>query len=144
MRFQSKIGRPNAGWIQFRFTGNGGEIDVLASAIPNDPFYELVTAVQAAFEYGGSHDVRMHEEPQWSILTFEKDGDTLVVSWRLEKGAQRVRISAPFGSACRDIAQNLDDIVRQLGTDGFSRAWYHPPPSDRIEELRMQTRRANS
>lgn len=144
MKFHSNIGLPNAGWIQFRFTGNGGEIDVFASAVPNDPFYELVTAVQAAFEYGGSHDVRIHEEPQWSILTFERDGDTLVVSWRPEKGAQFVCIRAPFESACRDIARNLDDILKQLGPDGFSRAWKHAPPSERIAKLWTQTRGATS
>jgi hypothetical protein len=125
------------------FTGDGGEIDVCASAVPNDPFYELVTAVQAAFECGGSHDVRIHEEPQWSVLAFERDGDMLVVSWRPEKGAPCVRISAPFESACRDIARNLDDIVKQLGPDGFASAWKHPPPSERIAKLRTQTRGAS-
>lgn len=135
MRFHSNIGRPKAGWIQFRFTGDGGEIDVTASSVPNDPFYELVTAVQAVFANGGSHDVRINEEPEESILTFEKEHGRLLLLWRSNSGATLGRISVPFDSGCREIARDLYHLHSDVGCEVFAKEWYHQPPRERIADL---------
>lgn len=142
MRFHSNIGRPKAGWIKLRFTGDGGEIDVTASSVPNDPFYELVTAMQAVFANGGSHDVRINEEPEESVLTIEKEGDRLLLLWRSKSGAIRARIDAQFSSACREIARDIYHLHRDVGYEGFAKEWHHRPPRERIAALWANFKRA--
>jgi hypothetical protein len=121
--------------MRFRFTGDGGEIDVVASYTPNDPFYELVTALQAVIEHGGAHDVRLNEEPESSILTVENGGEKLVLSLKSERGEIRERVEAGFQHGCREIARNLYHLDRDVGYDGFVGEWRHKPPRERICDL---------
>jgi hypothetical protein len=135
MRFHSNIERPKDGWMRFRFTGEGGEIDVVASYVLNDSFYEFVTAMQAVFERGGAHDVRLNEEPQISILTVEKSGEKLVLWLKSERGAIRERLEVGFQHGCREIARKLYDLDRDVGYEDFVGAWGHEPPRERIRDL---------
>jgi hypothetical protein len=121
--------------MRFRFTGSGGVIDVTASYTPTDSFYEFVTAVQAVFERGGAHDVRLDEEPRISILTVEKAGERLVLSLKEETGAQRGRVEASFEGGCREVARNLYHLMRDVGYDRFVSDWRHTPPRSRIDDL---------
>jgi hypothetical protein len=121
--------------MRFRFAGEGGEIDIVGSSVPNDPFYEFVTAIQAAFEYGNAHDVRLNEEPQISILTVEKSGERLVLSLKDESGSLRGRVQANFRGGCREIARNLRDLERDVGDDRFVEQWGHGAPRERIRDL---------
>jgi hypothetical protein len=135
MRFHSNIGQPKDGWMRFRFTGEGGEIDIVASYVPNDPFYEFVTAIQAVHEHGTAHEVRLNEEPQTSILTLEKCDEKLVLSLRGADGTLRGRVEAGFQSACREIARSLYHLEKDVGYDRFVREWRHAPPRARIREF---------
>jgi hypothetical protein len=135
MRFHSNIEHPKDGWMRFHFTGDGGEIDVVASYILNDPLYELVTALQAVFEHGGAHDVRLNEEPQISILTVERSGGSLVLSLKTDRGSIRERVEVAFQHGCRKIARNLYDLDRDVGYDRFVEEWRHEPPRERIRDL---------
>jgi hypothetical protein len=135
MRFQSNIECPKDGWMRFRFAGEGGEIDVVASHVTNDPFYEFVTAMQAAFEYGNAHEVRLNEEPQISILTVEKSGEKLVLTLKDNGGSLRGCVQANFRGGCREIARNLHHLERDVGDDRFVEQWGHGAPRERIREL---------
>ncbi len=135
MRFHSNIEQPKSGWIRFRFTGDGGEIDVVASNVPNDPFYEFVTAVQAVLERGYGFDVWINEEPLVSILTVEKSGEKLALSLKSKDGSLRARVEADFRSGCRTIALNLHHLQKEVGYDRFVTEWQHKPPRERIREL---------
>lgn len=121
--------------MRFRFTGDGVEIDIVASYTPNDPFYEFVTAVQAVFEHGGAHDVRLNDEPQISILTLEKSGEKLALSLKNGDGSLRRRVETNFRSGCRTIALNLHHLQREVGYDRFVKEWRHKPPRERIRDL---------
>ncbi len=121
--------------MRFRFAGDGGEIDVGASYTLNDPFYELDTALQAVFTHGGAHDVRLNEEPQISILTVEKAGETLMLFLKSDRGSFRERVEVGFQHGCREIARNLYHLESDVGYDGFVREWRHEPPRERIRDL---------
>lgn len=135
MRFRSNIEAPKNGWMRFWFAGEGGEIDVVASYTPNDPFYEFVTAIQAVFEHAGAHDVRLNEEPQISILTLEKSGEKLVLLLKDERGSIRERVEVSFQLGCREIARNLYNLLKEPGYDGFVQEWRHEPPRERVRDL---------
>lgn len=115
------------------FRGKGGEIDVLPSYTPNDPFYELVTAVQAVYEFGNSHDVIINEEPNEAILNIAKLGDKLVLT--LDRGEKETpsRVEASFVTGCREIARNIHLLYKEIGYDGFVKEWGHRPPKERIK-----------
>jgi hypothetical protein len=121
--------------MRFRFTGDGGEIDVLASNVPNDPFYEFVTAIQAVFERGCGFDVWLNEEPRVSILTVEKSGEKLALSLKNKDGSLRERVEADFSSACREISRNLYQLYKEVGYERFAIEWRNELPGERIRDL---------
>lgn len=135
VRFNPNIGAPIDGWIRFRFTGQGGEINVVAAYTPNDTFYDFVTAIQAVFESGGAYDVQVSEEPAFSLLRVERVGDKLVLTLRGETGEHSGRIEADFHTGCRQIALNLHRLMSDVGYDGFVQQWRHSPPRARINDL---------
>ncbi len=121
--------------MRFRFTGNGGEIDLQASYTPNDPFYELVTALQAVYDKGFEYEISVNEEPAQSILKLGKFGDKLLVTLEDEKGARRTQIKASFQTGYREIARNIYHLYREVGYGEFVREWKHSPPRQRIKQL---------
>lgn len=121
--------------MRFRFSGKGGEIDLQASYTPNDPFYELVTALQAVYENGSEHRIRVNEEPEKSVLKLGRSGDKLLVTLEDEAGTRRAQIETSFHTGCREIARNIYHLYEAVGYDDFVKEWKHSPPRQRIKQL---------
>lgn len=135
IRFHSNIERPRAGWMRFRFSGKGGEIDLQAPNTPNDPFYELVTAIQAVHESGLEFAVVLNEEPEKTVLKLGKSGDKLVLTLEDENGRCKTQIEASFHTGCREISRNIYHLFKEVGYNDFVKEWRHSPPRQRIKRL---------
>ena len=133
-RLQVNIDAPKAGWLPIRISGRGGEISVMASYVPDDGFQDLVSSLRALYEFGGSKVVRLHEEPDWTEISFSKIDNRLVIE--VASGdAEPVKIEAGFDAGCREFARRFHLLLEEVGYDGFSKDWRHRPPREEIRKF---------
>jgi len=133
--FCSNIEAPKDGWMRFRFIGETGEIDLLASYTPFDSFEELITALQALLDFGNSHKIRVNEEPKESVLTLSRKDDSLFLTLLDDRETHLTQIETSFTSGCQEIARNIYQLYKEVGHEGFEREWRHRPPEEKIKRL---------
>ncbi len=133
-RLHVTLGDPEAGWLPISISGQGGEIEIVASYTPEDSFTDLVRSVMATYRTGESTSVELNEEPKIVLLTFTRDGDALEIEQRDEDGS-KVVVRSSFESGCRELARQFKFLLERVGYEGFARKWHHRPPRREIREL---------
>jgi hypothetical protein len=134
-RLHINFSGPQLGWLGIKIQAEGGEICVNASYTPHDTLTEFAEALVQILELGSSRPIPINEEPQESVLQFDREGDYLLITHTCvgrSSGESPKVLKAPFRSATREIARKLRFLYDEVGYDGFVKHWRHRPPKDQI------------
>lgn len=134
-RLHINFSGPKYGWLGIKIQAEGGEINVDASFTPYDTLTEFVEALVQILEYGTSKPILINEEPQESVLQFDRNDDYLIITHAfvgLTPSVQPKVLKAPFNSATREIARKLKILYDEFGYDGFVKHWRSSPPKNQI------------
>lgn len=107
-----------------------------ASYTPYDTLTEFADALVQILELGSSRPIPINEEPQESVLQFDRENDYLLITHTcvgLSPSEPPKVLRAPFRSATREIARKLKFLYDEIGYDGFVRHWRRSPPKNQID-----------
>jgi len=132
LKLRVEIDRPEHGWLPIRFSGEGGEIDLVASYV-HDSVSELIDAMLTVFDCGESAVVSFEEEPNSVELTISKRDGLLVLNF--DEGRDgRTQITANFELGLRQIAYRLKNLIEDDITQ-YQKEWRRDAPIKNIEAL---------
>ncbi|HEY1013877.1 MAG TPA: hypothetical protein VGE07_14295 [Herpetosiphonaceae bacterium] len=142
-----RFGEPARGWLAVSLSGDGRELEFVASAVPADSLSDLADALLVAAS-GAPAAVAWHEEPGAIIFGFRMDkGKLAFAAWREPSfsggresagGAEQTPLfaaQAPPAAILRPFWKALRDLQAASAQEEHQASWGHRFPERAVARL---------